>query len=81
MGESDEIVPVAEKDSQVLLSDSQEATAALKDSIVKQHGPEAGGESIAPRDDLSKVLDQLLTLSEPDATDILLKALEDHRGK
>ena len=80
VGQDDEIVPVAEKEVPVLSSEPQVATDEMKAAIARYYGVDAEGEHIAPRDDLNKVLDQLLTLSEADAMEILLTAKEEHRG-
>ena len=66
--EHDEICPVKEEEPQ-LTAQSQEVTAEMKAQVARYYGREVEEEGIAPRDDLSKVLDQLLGLSQRDATD------------
>ena len=56
-------------------------TPEMRNKIIAYYGRKAEDDALAPKEDVSVILDHILAMSEQEAMDILVHAIEYHRGE
>ena len=61
--------------------DIEHITPEMRQKIAQFYGRKAAEDDVAPSNDVTVILDHILAMSEQDALDILVHAIDYHRGE
>jgi len=77
----DEIGPADQKIENVAAArDLSEQTPEMRNKILQYYGRKAEDDNLAPAADVTVILEKILSMSEEDALDIIVKTMEYHQN-